>query len=180
MDVTYFPPSCVRKLQGRGIKAGAPSRCTTAPLPWGGCSVSTVRVLVLPLLGVALLTAGCGLLLPTAPTTPVPEPVPECRADEYLFVGRGTFSDLGLRGHTVAPLPDPERPAMIWVTEDRMMCFQYDDGSGGTDWPIDETWMPPARNLNGEATGPPMQLIGVLAVALAVVLLSALAFRKAK
>ena len=152
----------------------------TTPLLWGGCSVSTVRALALPLLGVVLLTAGCGLLLPAGADDAVPEPAQECRADEYLFVGRGTFADLGLVGQSLAPVPDPERPVMIWVTDHRLLCFQYEDGSGGGGWLVNETWMPPARNFNGEATGPPMQLIGVLAVALAVVILSALAFRKAK
>ncbi len=150
-------------------------------MPLGGCSLSIVRLLALLLLSVVLLTAGCGLWLPMQDDEGVPQPEPECRAERYLFAGRGTFADLGLVGQSLAPLPDPERPAMIWVTEDRVLCFEFDDGSGGTDWPIDEAWLPPLSIQGGEAassTGLTMQVIGLAAVAVALIILSMLAFRR--
>jgi hypothetical protein len=72
-------------------------------------------------------------------------PPPECEAESYVFAGRGTFADLGLQPHVPAPLPDPDRPAMIWITGGtaRMMCFEFEDGSGGTEWPVDSGWQPP-------------------------------------
>lgn len=97
---------------------------------------------------------------------PQPEPVtgagssfPECRANAYDFIGESTLAALGLQDHVPAELPEPERPAMIWVTHDliphdfgapggpvlmtRMLCFEFADGSGGSGWPVDEAWQPP-------------------------------------
>jgi hypothetical protein len=50
---------------------------------------------------------------------------------------------------------------MIWVTHDlkaydrgepggpvemtRMMCFEFDDGTGGSEWPVDADWQPPPQ-----------------------------------
>ena len=137
--------------------------------------------MALLLSGVVLLTAGCGLWPTVQDIEGGPQLEPECRAERYIFAGRGTFADLGLVGQSLAPLPDPERPAMIWVTEDRVLCFEFDDGSGGSDWPIDEAWLPPGSIQDDEATaGLPMQVIGFIAVAVALIVLSVLAFRRAK
>lgn len=60
------------------------------------------------------------------------------------------------------PPPDPNRLAMIWVTHDllpydrgepggpvemtRMMCFQFANGSGGSEWPVDAARQPPGSD----------------------------------
>lgn len=98
---------------------------------------------------------------PGIPAAQAGNPPPECRAQRYDFAGQGTFAELGLVGQSRADLPDPNRPAMIWVTRDllpfdagapggevemtRMLCFQFADGSGGTDWPINPAWQPPEQ-----------------------------------
>jgi hypothetical protein len=111
-------------------------------------------------------TAGCTQAIEPMPAAPRPEPVsgpgstfPECAGAAYDFVGRSTLAALGLQDHVPAPLPEPGRPAMIWVTRDlrphdvgppggpvemtRMLCFEFADGSGGSGWPVDEAWQPP-------------------------------------
>lgn len=114
--------------------------------------------------GAALLVAivaGCSAaidLQPNRPTGPQP-PFPECQAESFDFVGRSTLADLGLDTATPVPPPDPHRSAMIWVTHDlkeydrgepggpvemtRMLCFEFADGSGGSEWPVDSDWQPP-------------------------------------
>ena len=110
-------------------------------------------------------TAGCSQVI--GPVPAAPEPVqdamskfPECAAESYDFVGESTLAALELQGHVPAPLPDPGRLAMIWVTHDlkeydrgepggpveltRMLCFEFADGTGGSGWPVDEAWQPPA------------------------------------
>jgi hypothetical protein len=83
---------------------------------------------------------------------------------------------------------------MIWVTADllpfdpgpeggelettRMLCFEFDDGSGGTDWPVDEAWLPP-NALSATEEGTPIGMLLLIAVgALAVVGISILGFRR--
>jgi hypothetical protein len=83
-------------------------------------------------------------------------------------------------GQSLAPLPDPERPAMIWVTENRILCFEFDDGSGGSDWPIDQAWLPPPAIHVGEVattTGLTTQVLALVAVAVGLIIPSILAFR---
>jgi hypothetical protein len=71
---------------------------------------------------------------------------------------------------------------MIWVTRDpvtfdaaapggsRMLCFEFDDGSGGTEWPINAAWQPPgaaaAPSIAVDATFPWLLVVvvGVLVV----------------
>jgi len=70
---------------------------------------------------------------------------------------------------------------MIWVTEDRILCFEFEDGSGGSDWPIDEAWRPPvplapAENATGTFNAVPIVLVGVVTAVLVVG--SLLAFRR--
>ena len=85
----------------------------------------------------------------------------DCQADTYDFVGQSTLAALDIQDHVPAPLPDLGRPAKIMVTHDllprdfgppggavemtRMLCFEFADGSGGSAWPVDETWQPPGE-----------------------------------
>ena len=146
-----------------------------------GCSLSIVRLRPLLQLGPVLLIAGCGL----GPRVPVDDDVPmgdqACRSEHYLFAGRGTLADLGLVGQSVTPLPEPARPAMIWVTEDHTLCFEFNDGSGGSDWPIEEAWLPPVPLAAAATASGPLNvilivLVGVVTAVLAVG--SLLAFRR--
>lgn len=122
-------------------------------------------------------TAGCTAAIGPTPPAPEPEPVsmppasqpepvpgrrssfPECAGATYDFVGESTLAALNIQAHVPAQLPQPGRPAMIWVTHDlrpydagppggpvqmtRMLCFEFADGSGGSGWPVDEAWQPP-------------------------------------
>jgi hypothetical protein len=111
---------------------------------------------------------GCTEQIDLVPLPPQPEPAagagvsfPECQADEYDFIGESTLAALGLQAHVPAQLPEPGRPAMIWVTRDllphdsgppggavemtRMLCFEFADGGGGSGWPVDDDWQPPAQ-----------------------------------
>jgi hypothetical protein len=104
---------------------------------------------------------GCAMGIDLAPARRTgPQPLhPECQAETFDFVGRGTFAGLGLETATPVSPPNPHREAMIWVTHDlkeydpgepggpvvmtRMMCFEFDDGTGGSEWPVDASWQPP-------------------------------------
>ncbi len=150
-----------------------------------------MRVRVALLLGVMAGLAGCtaipGLGL-DPPEAVVAAPFPECQAHHYAFAGSGTLAGVGLVGQSAAELPEPNRPAMIWVTRDavpfdaappggsRMLCFKFDDGSGGSEWPVDPTWQPPggvpaAANLNLATP-----LLGIVVAMMLIV--GALAFRR--
>ena len=149
-------------------------------------------------IGLSLLVSGCavGNVEPAAPAGPAG--FPECQAEEFDFVGEGTLRELGL--HTVTPVPPPDidRPAMIWVTSDpmphdagpsggpiemtRMLCFEFADGSGGSGWPVDPAWEPPAGAAASDdesaASAAPPMLPLVLAALFVVLTASALAFRR--
>jgi hypothetical protein len=124
-----------------------------------------------------VIAVGCTAAIDPTPTRPEPETVstppapqpeagagrgssfPECAGATYDFVGESTLAALNIQAHVPAPLPNPGRPAMIWVTHDlrphdfgppggailmtRMLCFEFADGSGGSGWPVDEAWQPP-------------------------------------
>jgi hypothetical protein len=161
-----------------------------------------VRRVVIGVL-VTMMTAGCSEVLDvaTAPRAEGPPPgleFPECQAESYDFIGEGTLAGLGLDVATPVPPPDPDRPAMIWVTHDllphdvgepggpvemvRMLCFRFEDGSGGSGWPVDPAWQPPGSAASAgqaEATNDD-QPWTLLAVGLAVVValgISVIAFR---
>ena len=129
---------------------------------------------------------------------PVP-PFPECIANSYDFIGRGTFAALGLDKATPVPPPDPNRIAMIWVTHDllpydrgepggpvemtRMMCFEFEDGSGGSEWPINAAWQPPGSDSGlsddgGSAVSPPVSMLAAVAIGAVLIAASLAAFRK--
>jgi hypothetical protein len=137
-----------------------------------------------------MVLAGCAAILDRDIGAPeVGNPPPECQAESYAFAGRGTFAELGLVGQSAAELPQPNRPAMIWVTRDpvpfdaaaaggsRMLCFQFDDGSGGSEWPVNAAWQPP-----GGATDPAsavnLAVPMVLAVTGVLIVGTVLAFRR--
>lgn len=129
-----------------------------------------------------------------APAEPIPvgdaaglAGFPECQADAFDFVGRGTLRELGLHAATPVPPPDIDRVAMIWVTRDlmphdagpeggpiemtRMLCFEFADGSGGSGWPVDAAWRPPAIGPApaadaDTASPPPLLLVALLALLL--------------
>ena len=135
--------------------------------------------------------SGCsflGLGNPAA-NAPIP-PFPECGSKSYDFVGEGTLAGLGL-DETVLPAapPDPDRVATIWVTSDRrpssqgpsrMLCFEFDDGSGGSEWPVADTWLAPgALNASAEGVWPTAVSVGVLlAVGALVIGVSFVALRR--
>ena len=149
----------------------------------------------------ALAASSCSgssdLGLPLATTGPDPGPeFPECRTESYDFAGEGTLAGLGLDKATPVPPPNPNRPAMIWVTHDlkpsdpgpadgpiemtRMMCFRFADGSGGSEWPVDPTWQPPGRNADESWSGSTNALslaVAVLATG-AVIGVSVVAFKR--
>ena len=110
----------------------------------------------------ALAVTGCAAVADLGvprPTGPHPVGFPECADETYDFVGESTLAALSLQDHVPAELPQPGRPAMIWVTHSlkpwdrgepggavemtRMLCFEFADGSGGSEWPVDADWQPP-------------------------------------
>jgi hypothetical protein len=135
--------------------------------------------------------AGDGVARVDAP----PVPFPECVADTYEFVGESTFSALGLLDALPAEPPTPDRVAMIWITRDRlpfdpgepgggvqmtrMMCYEFPDGSGGSEWPVDDAWRLPTT-VGGDSAGVELSagwlLLGIVVVA--AIGVSALAFRR--
>ena len=149
----------------------------------------------------AMLVAACAGDLfgqPGDSGRPVPPP-PDCRASSYDFVGRGTFAALGLDKATPLPPPDPNRIAMIWVTHDllpydrgepggpvemtRMMCYEFPDGSGGSEWPVNAAWQPPGSDSvlsddGGSAASLPLSMLAAVAVGAVLIAASLAAFRK--
>ena len=84
---------------------------------------------------------------------------------------------------------------MIWVTADllpfdhgapgggdvemtRMLCFDFDDGSGGAEWPVDAAWQAPGSAGTSGGDVPTLSIVLVAAVALVVLVASAVAFRR--
>jgi hypothetical protein len=153
-----------------------------------------------------LATAAAGLLLvgcvPGVTTGGIaradapPVPFPECRADVYEFAGESTFNALGVVDHLPADPGSHDRLAMIWITRDRlpydagpaggpvegtrMMCFEFPDGSGGSEWPVDDAWTLPQATAAGDGAGESGVPVGPLLLVLGVVAVigvSAFAFR---
>jgi hypothetical protein len=123
-----------------------------------------MRVRAALLSSILAVLSGCAIISgPGVDAADAGSPLSECKADSYAFAGRSTFAELGLVGQSAAVLPDPDRPAMIWVTQDpvpfdaaepegsRMLCFEFDDGSGGSEWPVNAAWQPPGRLADAPA-----------------------------
>jgi hypothetical protein len=139
-----------------------------------------------------LLLAGCAAIRERGLDAPdAGNPPPECRAESYAFAGRGTLAELGLVGQSQAELPGPNQPARIWVTRDpvpfdaaapggsRMLCFEFDDGSGGTEWPVNAAWQPPGAAADFSiAVNPAIPWLSVAVVSVLVVGGTLLAFRR--
>ena len=150
------------------------------------------------LAGMLAVLGGCAAipgLAPDAPADAVPAPpFEECRVASYAFAGRSTFTELGLVGQSAAELPDPDQPAMIWVTRDpvpfdaaapggsRMLCFEFDDGTGGSEWPVNAAWQPPGAAAAGHVTADSpdvnWSLPALLIAVVALVVVGGLAFRR--
>lgn len=147
---------------------------------------------------VATLVGGCGIGVEVAPpvTGPAP-PFPECEVERYAFIGESSLAALGLdQGVTPVPPPDPERMGMIWVTADalpfdagpeggpvtmfRQFCMEYADGSGLSEWPIDNTWRLPAEFTDGPPadTGLPLTPVLLMIAVVIVAGASLIAFRR--
>ena len=130
----------------------------------------------MPIATVAFLAlTGCASVADLgAPRATAPDPVrfPECKSESYDFAGQGTLAGLGLDTATPVPPPNPNQPATIWVTHElkphdlgepggpvemtRMLCFEFADGSGGSEWPVDADWQPPAlasTSASGDSPG---------------------------
>ena len=123
---------------------------------------------------------------------------PECQAENFDFAGEGTLRGLGLDKATPVPPPDIDRVGMIWVTNElmphdagepggqvqmtRMLCFEFTDGSGGSGWPVDAAWRPPADRIGASGTAGDDRVapaaLGAAVVVLLVALVSVLAFRR--
>lgn len=148
--------------------------------------------------------SGCSVAVELGPG-PIPIPAaeapapafPECRSANYDYAGEGTLRGLGLEAVVPAELPEPDRPATIWVTHEllphdlgppggavqrsRMLCFEFADGSGGSEWPVDDSWRPPG--LAAAETEPASPPTGVVVAGIAIAILAAvsvLAFRRAR
>ena len=84
---------------------------------------------------------------------------------------------------------------MIWVTHDlkphdlgapggevemvRMLCFEFPDGSGGSEWPVDPDWRPPTaetQTTETSSSGFPTPLVVVGLTATVLVTVSSVAF----
>lgn len=146
-----------------------------------------------------MLLGGCATWIdsgiPAANAPPAAAGAGGCAAKSYDFVGEGTLAGLGLDVVTPVPPPDPDRPARIWVTHDlqpfdagepggpvemtRMLCFEFADGTGGSEWPVDASWRPPGADEveTQEVSFAPAVLL-VAAVVLLVIGLSVVAFRR--
>ena len=141
--------------------------------------------------GAALSLAACGISISFdsgRATGPVPVGFPECVSESYDFVGEGTLAALGLQAAVPAPLPQPDRVGMIWVTHversgenapARQLCFEFPDGSGGSGWPVDASWQPPGSSL-GIAVGDlgNLPLVALVLGGLLLVGASVMAFRR--
>jgi hypothetical protein len=143
-----------------------------------------------------------------APEEPAAEPMPiggpnappgfpECQAQEFDFIGEGTLREFGLDTATTVPPPDVDRQAKIWVTRDlmphdfgpeggpvemtRMLCFEFVGGSGGSGWPVDPAWRPPADGgvtiADATVSGLSSALLPAALLAALLITLSVLAFR---
>jgi hypothetical protein len=78
---------------------------------------------------------------------------------------------------------------MIWVTRDpvpfdaaapegsRMLCFEFDDGSGGSEWPVNAGWQPPSTFAD-PSVGANWAIPLMLFAAVTLLVVGGLAFRR--
>ncbi len=57
-----------------------------------------------------------------------------------------------------------------------MLCFEFDDGSGGSEWPVDPAWQPPGGVPAAAEVNLAMPLLGIVVVMM--LLIGALALRR--
>ncbi len=162
-----------------------------------GCTLRAMGLRALVLASMLAVLVGCAAIPGLAPDAPAAGPAPpfeECRAESYAFVGRATFNQLGLTHQSATALPDPDRPAMIWVTRDpvhfdaagpggsRMLCFEFEDGSGGSEWPVNAEWQPPgaaaAADVAARSSGTNWTIPALVVAVVALLVAGGLAFRR--
>jgi hypothetical protein len=154
----------------------------------GAFAIAILLVACMPVVG----PAGGG-----APALGDPAPFPECQTDQYAFAGVSTLSALGMNEFG----PDSSKPGMIWITANpvdqsdkippggappppsRMLCVQWQDGSGMSG-PVPDDWEMPqgvgvtVAGTDAEAGGVPLAMIALLAGAILLVGVSVVAFRR--
>ncbi len=162
-----------------------------------------MRIQAVLLLGMLAALGGCAAIsdLDPNPAAVAPPSFSGCQAESYAFAGRGTLAGLGLVGQTGGSLLEPNRPAMIWVTRDpvpvdaaapaathaiepndaaaqggsRMLCFEFDDGSGVVGMSVDAEWQPPGFDPSAAVN---LALPLLLLVVVMVLVVGGLAFRR--
>jgi hypothetical protein len=131
-------------------------------------------------LGILVLMSACGLFpgIDAAVDGP-PPPFDECRAERYAFIGESSLAALGLDDFGG---PEANRVGTIWVTADevvldmgpvppgeapfvqepsRMMCAEWEDGSGMAA-PIADDWQRPVATSVATGTSPVAPVIVVI------------------
>ena len=159
-----------------------------------GCRLGAMHPRAVLLASLAIV-GGCAAWFGDSANAPaIGQPPPECRAESYAFAGRGTLAGLGLVGQSAAELPEPNRPARIWVTRGpgsfddgefdglRMLCFEFEDGNVATEWPVTAAWQAPGAPAEPPATANPtiplLLLVAVVAVVTVTVAVAGFAFRR--
>jgi hypothetical protein len=196
------PPHAERVPAGRDSSRVASATAADGQLGDNGHMRSRAA---LPLAVVAILLAGCSLVLPQSGPVAVGPGVaeaeammfPECQTAELAFAGESTLAAIGLAEFGG---PDANKAGMIWVTagpvampgprppgvgdampEGRMVCVQWPDGSGmsGT---IPDGWLPPAgvpvEGPSETTGGLPIGVLVLVGGAAVLIGASVLAFRR--
>jgi hypothetical protein len=160
----------------------------------GAFAIAILLVACMPVVGPA---GGGAPALGGAAAPGDPAPFPECQTDQYAFAGVSTLTALGMNDFG----PDSGKPGMIWITANpvdqsdmvppggvppppsRMVCVQWQDGSGMSTTIPDDWEMPPGAGVtvageDAEAGGVPLAMLALLAGAILLVGVSVVAFRR--